>query len=69
MSTSAERIRTYSGPAILSYGFRPLFLSASLWSAVAMVVWIAMLTGCLALPTAFDPIAWHVHELLYRNRE
>jgi len=65
MSTSAERIRAYSGPAILSYGFRPLFLSASLWSAVAMVVWIAMLTGRLALPTAFDPIAWHVHELLY----
>lgn len=65
MTTSAERIRAYSGAAILSYGFRPLFLSASIWSAAAMVIWIAMLTGHLVLPTAFDPIAWHVHELLY----
>lgn len=65
MSTSAERIRAHSVPAVLSYGFRPLFLLASIWSAVAMIVWIAMLTGRLALPTAFDPIAWHVHELLY----
>lgn len=65
MSTSTERIRTYSGPAILSYGFRPLFLFASVWSAAAMTLWIPMLTGRLVLPTAFDPIAWHVHELLY----
>jgi len=65
MSTSAEQIRAYSGPAILSYGFRPLFLFASIWSAGAMVLWIAMLTGHLTLPTAFDMISWHVHEFLY----
>ncbi len=65
MSTSADQIRTYSGPAILSYGFRPFFLFACLWSAIAMVAWIAMLSGYLSLPTAFDPISWHVHELLY----
>lgn len=65
MSTSAERIRAYSGPAILSYGFRPLFLLAAIWSATAMILWIAMLTGHLVLPTAFDMVSWHVHELLY----
>jgi uncharacterized protein involved in response to NO len=65
MSTSAEQIRAYSGPAILSYGFRPLFLFASIWAAGAMVLWIAMLTGHLIVPTAFDMVSWHVHEFLY----
>ena len=65
MSTSAEQIRAYSGPAILSYGFRPLLLFASIWAAGAMIVWIAMLTGHLMPPTAFDMISWHVHEFLY----
>lgn len=65
MSTSAEQIRAYSGPAVLSYAFRPLFLMAGIWSAAAMVLWIAMLTGHLVLPTAFDMVSWHVHEFLY----
>jgi uncharacterized protein involved in response to NO len=65
MPTAAEHIKNYSGPAILSYGFRPFFLIASFWSAIAMVLWIAMLTGHLPLPTSFDMISWHVHELLY----
>jgi uncharacterized protein involved in response to NO len=65
MSTTAQQIRAYSGPAILSYGFRPLFLLAGAWSAAAMVVWVAMLTGHLTLPSAFDMITWHAHELLY----
>lgn len=65
MSASAQQTRAYSGPVLLSYGFRPFFLLASIWAAVAMLLWIAMLTGHLALPSAFDMISWHVHELLY----
>ena len=65
MTTSATQTKTYSGPALLSYGFRPFFLFAGLWSAAAMVMWIAMLSGYLRLPTAFDMISWHVHEFLY----
>lgn len=65
MTTSAPPIRAYGGPAILSYGFRPFFLSASIWAAGAMVLWIAMLTGHLVLPTAFGMIDWHIHEFLY----
>jgi uncharacterized protein involved in response to NO len=30
-----------------------------------MTVWILMLGGAIALPTAFDPITWHFHELLF----
>ena len=65
MNTSAEQIRSYSGPAILSYGFRPLFLSAGIWAATVMALWLAMLSGSLALPTSLGPVDWHVHELLF----
>lgn len=65
MTTSAERMRAWEGPAILSFGFRPFFLVAGLWAAAAMVLWIAMLSGWARPPTAFDPVAWHAHEFLF----
>ena len=65
MVTSAERMRAWTGPAVLSYGFRPLFLLAGVWACLAMILWIAMLTGGVNLPTAFDPVAWHAHEFLW----
>ena len=34
MPTTAERVRTHSGPAILSYGFRPFFLFGAVWAAL-----------------------------------
>jgi uncharacterized protein involved in response to NO len=65
MATSAEKIRAYRGPAILSYGFRPLFLMAGIWAAFSMLLWIALLAGAINLPSAFDMFDWHVHELLF----
>ena len=65
MVTTAEQMRTYEGPAILSYGFRPFFLFGAIWAALAVAMWLPMLAGSLVLPTAFAPIDWHVHELLY----
>ncbi|MGR3460326.1 MAG: NnrS family protein [Roseovarius sp.] len=65
MTTTAERMRAWRGPAILTYGFRPLFLGASVWAAVAMVLWVPMLSGYIVLPTAFDPVSWHAHEFLF----
>ena len=65
MTTSAEQIRNFTGPAILSYGFRPFFLFGALWAAVAVALWLPMLSGRLALSSAFSPIEWHVHELIY----
>lgn len=65
MATSSEQMRAWTGPAVLSFGFRPLFFLAGVWAALAMALWVAMLSGLISLPTAFDPIAWHAHEFLW----
>jgi uncharacterized protein involved in response to NO len=49
----------------LSQGFRPFFLAAAGWAIVAVAVWIAILVGGGSLPSRFDPLAWHVHEMLF----
>ncbi|MBC7737340.1 MAG: NnrS family protein [Candidatus Saccharibacteria bacterium] len=65
MTSSAEQMRVWTGPAILSYGFRPFFLFGSVWAALAMVLWVLMLSGHDVVPTAFDPVSWHAHEFLF----
>jgi uncharacterized protein involved in response to NO len=65
VSTSAEQIRAFTGLALLSYGFRPFFLFGALWAAIAVALWLPMLSGHLVLPSAFTPLEWHVHELVY----
>lgn len=65
MTSTAQLVREYRGPAILSYGFRPFFLIGSAWAAIAVALWLPMLSGHLGLPTSFAPIEWHVHELIY----
>lgn len=65
MATTAERVRTHTGPAILSYGFRPFFLFGAVWAALVVAVWLPMLGGLLTLPTALSPLEWHAHELIY----
>lgn len=63
MTTSTEQMRAWTGPAILTYGFRPF--GAGVWAALAMVLWVPMLSGDLTLPAAFDPVSWHAHEFLF----
>lgn len=63
--TTTSRMRDWRGPAILSFGFRPFFLLAGAWAALAMALWVAMLSGRAPLPTAFDPFTWHAHEFLF----
>ncbi len=65
MASSAEQIRSWNGPAILGYGFRPFFLSAAVFAALAMAVWIGALSGLWDVPSAFGPVEWHVHEFLW----
>ncbi len=62
---TAEKVRAYNGPAILSFGFRPFFLGGAIWAGAAMALFFLMLQGEAALPTAFGVLEWHIHELLY----
>ena len=50
---------------MLSQGFRPFFLLAGIWAPLSMGLFIAMFQGHITLPTAFDAIAWHYHEMLF----
>lgn len=52
-------------PAFLSYGFRPFFLMAGLWSAVAVLLWIVIFMLGETLPSRLDPLSWHIHEMLF----
>lgn len=65
MASSAAQRRTFEGPVLLSYGFRPFFLFGALWAAAAVALWLPMLSGHLSLPSAFSPVEWHVHELVF----
>lgn len=65
MTTTSERARQWAGPAIFSFGFRPFFLFAAIWAALAMGLWLALLSGADFLPLALDPVSWHAHEFLY----
>lgn len=59
------RLRAYSGPAILSYGFRPFFLLGAIYAGLGILIWLPLLFGDITIPTAFSPLDWHIHEMLY----
>lgn len=65
MSATAARRRAYAGPAVLSAGWRPFFLSAALWAVAGMALWIAALSGHAVVPGPLAPLDWHVHEFLF----
>jgi uncharacterized protein involved in response to NO len=52
-------------PVFFANGFRTFFLSAGVWAALAVPIWLAMFHGLIVLPTAMDPVTWHVHEMLF----
>ena len=60
-----QRLRRAKLPAVLDYAFRPMFLAAGSWAGIALALWLAMFFGYVQLPTRFDPLAWHVHEMLF----
>ena len=63
--TAVPRYRAYDGPALFRQGFRPFFLAAGLWSAAAVPLWLLVFHGSTEVPTAFDPAAWHAHEMIF----
>jgi uncharacterized protein involved in response to NO len=63
--TTDERVRRLRQPAVLSYAFRPLFLAAGSWAILSLVLWLCVFFGWMLMPTRFDPLSWHIHEMLF----
>ena len=60
-----QKLRTYRGTALFSYGFRPFFLFGAAYAGAMIPLWLAVFSGEASLPTAFAPRDWHVHEMLF----
>lgn len=62
MATAADR-RAYAGPPLFSFGFRPFFLFAAIWSALAVPLWLLSFFGL----SPFEGLTreWHLHEMLF----
>lgn len=68
MTTNQERLdqrRRYTGPVFLKEGFRPLFMAAGTWAALAVPVWVAVWTGTISYKGIFAPQVWHIHEMMF----
>ena len=55
----------WNGPALFSYGFRPFFLAASVFALGVIPVWLLVWQGGITLGGPFNPVDWHVHEMLF----
>lgn len=64
-ASDSSRIEPAARLAVLSFGFRPFFLLGSAYAAIAVGWWIAVFTGAAPHAAAFDPLAWHRHEMLF----
>lgn len=60
-----RRARMAASPPILRGGFRPFFLGGAAWAVVALTIWLLSLAGQIDIPTTFDALAWHRHEMLF----
>ena len=54
-----------TGPAILSYGFRPFFLGAGIFAMLSMLGWIGALTMGWDIGGSYGILDWHAHEMLF----
>ncbi len=51
--------------ALFGYGFRPFFLGAGMLAMLLIPWWAASLTWGTSLATAWPPVLWHGHEMLF----
>lgn len=54
-----------SGIALLQLGFRPFYLLAALFAALAVPLWMAQFVGALPPPAAYPALLWHAHEMTF----
>jgi uncharacterized protein involved in response to NO len=51
--------------AFLSIGFRPFYLGAAVFAALAVPLWVASYLAGVTLPGRPNPYLWHMHEMLF----
>ena len=64
-STIDRRARLLGLPPILRAGFRPFFFLGPVWAIVVITLWLQAMAGAITLPTAFDALSWHRHEMMF----
>ena len=62
---SAQPSPPAPGLPMLRLGFRPFYLAAAAFAALAVPWWVAHLLGGVALPASTAPLLWHAHEMLF----
>ena len=60
-----RRSRMEAAPAFLRGGFRPFFFLGAGWAVTVVVLWVLAMAGSITIPSAFDPLSWHRHEMLF----
>lgn len=65
MVASAKQRDAYTGPFILSGGFRPFFFLAAVFAVLAVPVWLAAFTFGVSIGPDSDALGWHAHEMVY----
>ena len=62
---AAARSPAPRGWPLLRLGFRPFYLGAALFGALALPLWVALLLGQATPSLNLAPLLWHAHEMLF----
>ena len=62
---SAPGASAPAGWPVLRLGFRPFYLGAALFGALAIPLWVALSLGQLTMTLAVPAPLWHAHEMLF----
>ena len=60
MAIAAPPMVASPGAGLWALAFRPFFLAAAIWAALALTLWIVLFTTGGALLSRFDPLSWHI---------
>jgi uncharacterized protein involved in response to NO len=65
VATAAPLSVSRPAASLWSLAFRPFFLAAAIWAALALALWIIVFVTGGILPSRFDPLSWHIHAMLF----
>ena len=65
MTMASQDIRPIAVPIFFERGFRPFFLGAAAFAAIAVPLWVATLGLGLEIPSHLPARSWHIHEMIF----